>query len=234
MIRERRFGILPPILAALTALIALSGGAFGVEPDAVGAKQAAVELSKAAASIRARIGDLEPGPILPEGQRHISTLKRSLITLCLMSDLLVEDTRTYFLTRSFLDLPTCEETLAECYMWLLDLRRETCKLPAKARKGLLKDVMSSFRKVDLALYGGMEGTRFPMIPYSMSRRCRLIASNFTLAISNSGPGAPGLPSPPQRLGRSLALSRTRSGVVLLDGLSAWRAAYQKLYIMSAQ
>ncbi len=45
-------------------------------------------------------------------------------------------------------------------MRLLDLRRETRKLPAEARKGLLKDVMASFRKVDVALYGG--NGRYPI------------------------------------------------------------------------
>jgi hypothetical protein len=164
MIRESRFGSLPPILTALTALIALSGGAFGVEADAAGAKQAAVELSTAADFIRARIDDLEPRPILPEEQRPLSALKSSSISLCSMSDRLVADTRTYFLTRSFLDLPNCRETLAECHMRLLDLRRETRKLPVKARKGLLKDVMASFRKVDVALYGGNGGHRIPHDP----------------------------------------------------------------------
>ena len=160
MIRETRFGSLPRILTARTALIFVSGRVVGVEPDAVGANQAAVALSKAADSIRARIGDLEPRPIPPEGQQQLSALKSSSISLCLMSDRLVEHTRTYFLTRSFLDLPDCKKTLAECHMRLLDLRRETRRLPAKARKGLLKDVMASFRKVDLALYGG--NGRYPI------------------------------------------------------------------------
>ena len=70
------------------------------------------------------------------------------------SERLVADTKDYFLTRSSIDLGYCNEALAECHERLLDIRREARKLPAEGRKGLLKDVMSSFRKVDLALNGG--------------------------------------------------------------------------------
>ena len=70
------------------------------------------------------------------------------------SEQLVVDTKTYFLTRSFIDLAYCNEALTECHERLLDVRREARKLPAESRKGLLKDVMNSFRKVDVALNGG--------------------------------------------------------------------------------
>jgi hypothetical protein len=68
------------------------------------------------------------------------------------------------LTVSFIDLDYCKETLAEIYPVLLDLRREARKLPARNRKGLLKDVRVSFQNVDAAIHDGQERYAVPHDP----------------------------------------------------------------------
>ncbi len=152
MIRKTSLRCLPSILTVLAGLIGASGGASGAAADADGAKQAAEGLDKAADFLRERIRDKEPRPTSPEAQP--SPLTINSILLCKNAERLVVDTKTYFLTRSFIDLNYCNEALTECHERLLHLRREARKLPAGSRKGLLKDVMNSFRKVDVALNGG--------------------------------------------------------------------------------
>jgi hypothetical protein len=152
MTRKTRFYRLPPILMALAGLNGASGGAYGAAADADGAKQAAEGLDKAADFLRERIRDLEPRSTAPDAKP--SPLRISSILLCNKSEQLVVHTKTYFLTRSFIDMGSCNEALKECHERLLDVRHEARKLPAESRKGLLKDVMDSFRKVDVALHGG--------------------------------------------------------------------------------
>jgi hypothetical protein len=152
MTRKTRFPCLPPILMALAGLIGASEGAFGAAADADGAMQAAEGLDKAADSLRERIRDSEPRPTSPEAKP--SPLRTNSILLCNKSEQLVADTKNYSLTRNVIELNYCSEALAQCHERLLDVRCEARKLPAESRKGLLKDVMNSFRKVDLALHGG--------------------------------------------------------------------------------
>ena len=113
MNRKTRLRCLAPILTALAALIGGSGGTLGAVADADRAKQAAEELDKAADSIRVRIRNSEPRPTTHD--TNPSRLMANAILLCMKSERLVVDAKTYCLTRSFIDLDYCNDTLAECH-----------------------------------------------------------------------------------------------------------------------
>lgn len=152
MTRTTRIRCLPSILTTLAGLIGVSGGAIGAASDADGAKQAAPGLSKAADALRERIREVEPRVTFPVAKP--SPLTTHSVMLCIESERLVYHARTYSLTRSFIDLRYCDVALGNCHKRILDLRREAQKLPEAFRKSLFRDLMVSFRQVDVALYGG--------------------------------------------------------------------------------
>jgi hypothetical protein len=139
-------------------VFAASGSVLGAEVDVVEARQAAIGLSKAADSTDTRIDDLESRQTSREGR--VSALRSRSVVLRGFSDRLAQFAKTNLVTGSFIDVGECQKMLGECHSALLDLRREARKLPAQARKGLLKDVMASFKRVERALYG--RNGRYPI------------------------------------------------------------------------
>jgi hypothetical protein len=128
------------------------GTSTGLAADPNGAKQAAKQLSNSTDSMTHRIFEMDHPRRGPEGGH--SKLWSCAVMASVWSDRLRYQTIIYQQTVSFVDLDYCKQFLAEIYKELLNLRREARNLPATHQKGLLKDVMGPFHRVDVALYGG--------------------------------------------------------------------------------
>jgi hypothetical protein len=147
------------LVASLAVGVVLVSPAYaGMIEDAAAVKRSAVQFSETVDSVRKRVFDLEYDGRSAPGQP--SPLTAAVVRLCMRADRLAFQAKQYELTVSFIDLDYCKETLAEIYPVVRDLRREALKLPARNRKGLLKDVRVSFQRVDAAIHGGT--ARYPI------------------------------------------------------------------------